>query len=62
MSVLVGYARVSTVDQNHQLQIDELTRAGCRRIFRDTASGAKTDRPELKTALEFLQPGDVLVV
>ena len=62
MSVLIGYARVSTLDQNPQLQIDELMKIGCRRIFKDTASGSKTDRPELKAALEFPQPGDVLVV
>ena len=62
MSDLIGYARVSTVDQNPQLQIDELTKAGCRRIFRDTASGARADRPELTAALKFLQSGDTLVV
>jgi DNA invertase Pin-like site-specific DNA recombinase len=62
MSILIGYARVSTVDQNPELQLDELNRAGCRRIFTDTASGARSDRPELRATLNFLQPGDVLVV
>ena len=59
---LVGYARVSTTAQDPALQLDALTEAGCPRIFTDTASGAKTDRPELAKALDYLRPGDVLVV
>ncbi len=62
MSVLIGYARVSTLDQNPELQTDELTKVGCRRIFTDIASGARSDRPELRAALDFLKPSDVLVV
>jgi DNA invertase Pin-like site-specific DNA recombinase len=58
----VGYARVSTLDQNPTLQVDALTAAGCRRIFEDRASGARTDRPGLRQALDYVREGDVLVV
>src|SRR5512146_2655675 len=60
--MLVGYARVSTADQTLGLQNDALTQAGCERVFTDTASGSRTDRPGLDEALEFLRPGDTLVV
>ena len=60
--MLIDYARVSTIEQNVSLQIDELKKAGCKRIFRDKASGAKTERPGLKEALGFLREGDSLVV
>src|ERR1043165_675528 len=60
--VLVGYARVSTLDQNPALQIDALRTAGCERVFTEKASGAQRDRPELKAALEYLRQGDMLVV
>src|SRR5512135_78890 len=60
--MLVGYARVSTEDQNLDLQRDALTEAGCERIFTDVASGAKDDRTGLAEALAFLRPGDTLVV
>ena len=60
----IGYARVSTQDQNADLQIDALKRAGCERIFVEKASGAQRDRPELKAALDFMRANseDVLVV
>jgi DNA invertase Pin-like site-specific DNA recombinase len=58
----IGYARVSTQDQNEQLQLDALKEAGCKNIFIDYASGAKTDRPELARALNHLRPGDRLTV
>jgi len=58
----VGYARVSTRDQEAHLQTDALTEAGCERIFDEKASGAQRDRPELQRAVEYLRPGDVLVV
>src|SRR4051812_38306730 len=58
----IGYARVSTSDQNLALQVDTLTKAGCARMFEDTASGAKADRPGLKAALDFVREGDVLTV
>lgn len=58
----IGYARVSTADQNLDLQRDALTAAGCLRIFADTASGKLTERPELTKALDYLRPGDTLTV
>lgn len=60
--MLVGYARVSTRDQNPALQIDALKAAGCERIFMEKVSGAKRDRPELQAALDFIRAGDTLVV
>jgi DNA invertase Pin-like site-specific DNA recombinase len=59
---LVGYARVSTLDQDASLQRDALAAAGCAKLFEDRASGARTDRPGLAQALAFLRDGDVLVV
>lgn len=58
----IGYARVSTDDQNLDLQNDALQAAGCERVFRDKISGAKADRPGLTRALEELRQGDTLVV
>jgi DNA invertase Pin-like site-specific DNA recombinase len=60
--MLIGYARVSTDDQNLDLQIDALNRAGCERIFSDEISGAKAHRPGLAEAQDFLRPQDTLVV
>jgi DNA invertase Pin-like site-specific DNA recombinase len=57
-----GYARVSTTDQQPQLQVDALERAGCYRVFTETASGARSDRPVLAQVLDQLRPGDTLVV
>ena len=54
--MLVGYARVSTLDQNPQLQIDALKQAGCERLYVEKASGAHHDRPELKAALAYMRP------
>lgn len=59
---LIGYARVSTWDQTTELQLDALQDAGCLRVFEETASGTKTDRPQLAAALDFVRPGDTLVV
>ena len=60
----VGYARVSTQDQNPDLQIDGLKAAGCKKIYMEKASGAQRDRPELGAALEYMRDNgdDVLVV
>jgi DNA invertase Pin-like site-specific DNA recombinase len=58
----VGYARVSTSDQNLDLQMDALEAAGCERVIQDVASGAKTSRPGLDEALAYIRPGDSLVV
>ena len=60
--MLIGYARVSTVDQNLALQRDALTEAGCGRIFTEQLSGAVTDRPALHDALEFARSGDTMIV
>lgn len=57
----IGYARVSTGDQTVQAQVDALNVAGCEKVFTETASGAKADRPILAEAIEFLRPGDILV-
>jgi DNA invertase Pin-like site-specific DNA recombinase len=62
MPHLLGYARVSTADQNPDLQLDALKAVGCYRLFVDTASGALDDRPELARVLDQLRPGDTLVV
>lgn len=59
---LVGYARVSSTEQNLDLQRDALSAAGCERIFEDKASGAKTERPGLDAALDYVRAGDTLVV
>ena len=61
-AMLIGYARVSTVDQNLALQRDALTEAGCQKIFTEQMSGAVTDRPALHDALEFARSGDTLIV
>ena len=58
----IGYARISTADQNLELQTDALEKAGCEKIFTDRASGAKDDRPGLINAVEFCREGDSLVV
>jgi DNA invertase Pin-like site-specific DNA recombinase len=58
----VGYARVSTIDQDPALQLDALASAGCVKVFEDRASGARTDRAGLRSALEYVRDGDVLIV
>ena len=60
--MLIGYARVSTVDQNLALQRDALTEAGCAKIFTEQMSGAVAERPALHDALEFARSGDTLIV
>jgi DNA invertase Pin-like site-specific DNA recombinase len=62
MGHLLGYARVSTSEQHPQLQVDALTAAGCYRVFTETASGARSDRPVLEQILDQLRSGDTLVV
>lgn len=59
---LIGYARVSTAEQDTALQTDALRKAGCDRIFEDTVSGAKADRPGLTAALAYVREGDALAV
>ena len=58
----IGYARVSTDDQNLNLQLDALAKAGCEKVFLDKASGARTRRPGLDDALLELRAGDCLMV
>jgi len=61
--VKIGYARVSTEDQNLDLQLDALNRAGCERIFTDHGvNGVSVNRPGLAQAVTMTAPGDVLVV
>jgi DNA invertase Pin-like site-specific DNA recombinase len=60
--MLIGYASVSTIDQNLALQRDALTEAGCSKIFTEQLSGAVSDRPALHDALEFARSGDTLIV
>jgi DNA invertase Pin-like site-specific DNA recombinase len=60
--MLIGYARVSTLDQNPQLQIDALNDAGCVKIFTEKKSGANAKREVLREALEYMRQGDTLVV
>ena len=59
---LIGYARVSTAEQDTALQTDALRKAGCDKIFEDTVSGAKAERPGLAAALAYVREGDALVV
>ena len=58
----IGYARVSTEDQNLELQLDELKKFGCDKIFQEKISGSSKDRPELEKLLEHLREGDTVVV
>ena len=60
--MVIGYARVSTQEQDLALQLDALKAAGCDRIYEERASGAQRDRPELKAALSYMRAGDTLVV
>ncbi|HZA24888.1 MAG TPA: recombinase family protein [Dehalococcoidia bacterium] len=60
--MLIGYARVSTYDQTLNLQRDALEKAGCSKLFTDTASGAKAERKGLDEALDYVRKGDTLVV
>jgi len=60
--MLMGYMRVSTEDQNLDMQRDALAKAGCEQVFEDKASGARDDRPGLADAMSHLRKGDTLVV
>ena len=60
--MLIGYARVSTQDQNLDLQREALAKVGCRKLFEDKVSGTRAERPGLAKALEMLREGDTLVV
>jgi len=58
----IGYARVSTKDQNLDMQLDALNKAGCEKIYREKISGAGKERPELQKMLENIREGDVIVI
>src|ERR671920_2368978 len=58
----IGYARISTGEQARDLQLDALKTAGCGKIYQETASGAKAERPVLDEVLGYLRKGDTLVV
>jgi DNA invertase Pin-like site-specific DNA recombinase len=60
--MLIGYARVSTADQNLDLQRDALKKAGCKRVFTDQMSGARADRPGLAEAMSHVREADVICV
>ena len=60
--MLIGYARVSTQEQDPALQLDALGKARCDKVFTEKASGAQRDRPQLSAALEYMREGDTLVV
>jgi len=60
--VKIGYARVSTQDQNLEMQLDALQTAGCEKIFQEKASGIKSDRPELAAMQQLLRKGDVIYI
>ncbi len=62
LHMLIGYARVSTHEQNLNPQTDALKQAGCERIFKDQISGARKERPGLQDALDFAREGDTLLV
>jgi DNA invertase Pin-like site-specific DNA recombinase len=62
MAVMVGYARVSTTDQDYGLQVEKLKAYGCEKIFFEKKSGKDIGRPEFQSALEYLRSGDKLVV
>ena len=60
--MIIGYARVSTSDQNNSLQTDALEKAGCERIYKESVSGASRERPELSRGFGTLREGDNLIV
>ena len=60
--MLVGYARVSTQEQDLALQLDALRAAGCEKVYEEKASGAQRERPALQAALGYMREGDTLVV
>ena len=62
LMIAIGYARVSTGEQDTALQLDALRKAGCEKLFEDRASGVKADRPGLTDAIGYAREGDTLTV
>ena len=60
--MIIGYARVSTRDQNLDLQLDALQKEKCDKIYKEVISGAKSERPVLQEMLNQVRPGDVIVI
>ena len=60
--MVIGYCRVSTAGQSLDRQLDQLTAAGCERVYQEKVSGASKERPELTRLLDALREGDVVVV
>ena len=60
--MVIGYARVSTEQQDTEGQLPDLKKAGCKRIYQETVGGGSLDRPELEKCLDRLEQGDTLVV
>ena len=60
--MLLGYARVSTDQQDHALQLDALRKAGCRKVYEEVISGARVERPVLQDMLTHLRDGDMLMI
>jgi DNA invertase Pin-like site-specific DNA recombinase len=61
-NMIIGYARVSTADQNLEMQIDALEKYGCERIYQEKVTGTKKDRPKLAEMMTILRPGDKIVI
>lgn len=60
--MIIGYARVSTIDQNLSLQIDALEKCGCERIYQEKMTGTKKDRPQVAELMTILRPGDKVII
>ena len=60
--IKLGYARVSTLEQNLDLQVDSLQKEGCKQIFTDKVSGVKSVKPEFEKLIAYARPGDTIVV
>ena len=58
----IGYARVSTIGQSLDVQVDKLTKYGCDKIYQEKRSGTTADRPQLKQCLDYVRDSDVLVI
>ena len=62
MSELIGYARVSSLEQNLDIQVEKLEQEGCRKIYQEKLSGVDSKRPELAKCLDYVREGDTLII